>query len=132
MSRSTLTIVVFVTLAAVSTLPCYAHDENLHAELSRAAFLSSDAFRVYLITHFRGPGTLLNAGQASPTAITSKTPEQWLQEGSYQEDMQDPPIFGGKHFLRSVDHFYTVVPNRQAGVAIGLTDSSESLSQLPA
>lgn len=125
--------------AAFPPIVCQAHDERLHMELSKSAFRSSDAIGAFLsvnlATEFAPysdrPFLIAVPVDGLPSVV--KTPMDWIAWGSYQEDMQDPALFGNPawHFLRVCNHFYTVTPQRQPGEAGGLTDDSELLLPSP-
>jgi hypothetical protein len=130
--RIPLTACLLVTFVPILS---QAHDENVHRELSRSAYLSSDGLFTFLSDNLnpmlapfdRAP--VLTTQPEDEPGSEDRSPMNWLIHGSYMEDMQPPaypPIPVGKQFLRSSDHFYTVAPQRQPGEVIGLTDSSES------
>ena len=117
-----------------------AHDENVHHELSMSAFRSSYGLSAFLAETLGSECAPVQRSHILRTRAFDvppdlpKTPNEWLAYGSYQEDMQDqpwPPFWNPRHFRRSCNHFYTVMPQRQPGDAPGLTDGTESWGQLP-
>src|SRR5258708_36336493 len=121
-----ITALVVYTLAPPA---CRGHDENLHKEITKSAFQSSQGLALFL-TDSLGPenAPFINSPHifAYPPPLESTggggmTPRDWAAEGSYWEDMLD-----GWPTLRSSDHFYTVSPQRVRGQVPGLTDGTES------
>jgi hypothetical protein len=117
-------------LAAGITISSQAHDEHVHQELSRSSFLSSASLAAFLSDNLDSTAapfdtqpliTVSPFGSGEVDGL-SRSPMDWLALGAYMEDMGDPPLFG-QHFLRSTDHFYTLLRDRNHRM---LTDSSES------
>lgn len=120
----------FFCLAAFSVLMltsgvCFGHNEYVHEQITYSAFRSSAN-----LANFLAENSVPQNLTASPPTISygaTAPPSVWLQYGSYYEDEQtyDPfeKLIGESP--RCFDHFYTVRPQRTAGLVDGLTDWSE-------
>lgn len=123
-----------LTLAVADN--AFAHNENVHVQISTSAFHSSSGLSNVLVTYFGmvysnfDIGPLLATRPTDEPGLRINSPLQWLSGGSFMEDVQDPAI-KKLHFLRSSDHFYTVTPSRIVGETIDLTDDSETPGVLP-
>jgi hypothetical protein len=109
--------------AMMSAWPCHGHDWQLHEQITISAFQSSSGLSAFFNETLGGPNSPLIADISVPVNIgdVPTTPVGWLQLGSVMEDEQ----FYGKKEVRTMDHFYTVVPVRIPGQVVGLTDKSE-------
>jgi hypothetical protein len=123
-----------VLFAAGPVTVSYAHNEHVHEELSRSAFFSSDGLTSFLSDNLgsnlapfdRLPVLYMPPQTWDQQPNRWRPPLDWLMYGSYMEDMQDPAIGVGpftEHFLRSSDHFYTLLRDADHSM---LTDASET------
>jgi hypothetical protein len=109
----------------------YAHDWPVHQAISASAYQASDGLQTFISENLEtNANALLTASQ--PQIQGGLSVSNWLTMGSKMEDEQYYGSFPIKQVKesfglteRSVDHFYTVQPQRTPGQMIGLTDWSE-------
>jgi hypothetical protein len=107
---------------------CFAHDWQVHMAITGNAYKLSAGLQTFLNENVETNKLTASPPQYSDTTTASN----WLAMGSKMEDEQYYGSFPIKQFKetfglteRSVDHFYTVMPERTPGQVIGLTDWSE-------
>jgi len=77
------------------TISAQAHDEHVHQELSKSAFLSSSNLSSFLADELASTGAPFKAGPLLTVAPfgdgevdgLSRSPMDWLALGAYMEDM---------------------------------------------
>src|SRR5437868_2999512 len=99
----------FSLLLLVGKAICFAHDQRLHMEITRSAFLSSDGLETFLgdvLGTQSGPFTTGPTLIARPDPFTVNTPFSplmWMEFGAYYQDML--PYFPGDPGARGMEHF---------------------------
>lgn len=115
-----------LSAAALVPIPCYGHFPVVHETITGTAYQSSDGLQTFVRENLTNANAMLFASQ--PQAKGNQTASNWLTMGSRMEDDQKYGIWGALGSQlgeeRSVDHFYTVLPQRTPGQVIGLTDWS--------
>lgn len=111
---------LFVTI--LGSWPCYGHEWQVHQAITGSAYQFSGGLQSFLNENLDLKTQLLAA--SLPQCAPSGTASNWLCWGSKMEDEQ---LYG--HFQqfkqdhdltqRSVDHFYTVAPDRTPGQVPG-------------
>jgi len=104
-------------------LCAHAHEEPVHQEITRSAFRSADGIQTFLsetlpVGNSPFTGAPLLTASLAP-AHSPDSPMGWLVWGAYMEDNDDEAVLG-RHFLRSSDHFYTLLRTSKQ-----LTDETE-------
>src|ERR1035438_3103157 len=98
---------------------CYGHDWPVHMAITESAYQLSAGLNTFVNDENLETQFLL---ASTPETHGPLSPSEWLAEGSRMEDEQ---IYGGHTEKRTMDHFYTVTPQRTPGQVMGLTDWSE-------
>ncbi len=119
-------------LVALHPTVCHSHNEHVHFRMTETAAYSSWSFMAYLyenlgwnnFPYLQGPTMVFYPPPSGTTwSASGYGPIEWLGKGAYWEDKTKYGAFEWE--LRSMDHFYNLNPQYQAGRVTALSDQDE-------